>query len=101
MQTDLEKNSLPCPYFSHLAGKSITAELFHGLLYISIPNILYRAHMLGSKNSLPLSHLGSLQTNYTPIKINLFKKKDFPGGPEAKTLHSQSRGPRCNPSSGN
>ena len=100
MQTDLEKNSLPCPYFSHLAGKSITAELFHGLLYISIPNILYRAHMLGSKNSLPLSHLGSLQTNYTPIKINLFKEKDFPGGPEAKTLSSQSRGHRCNPSSG-
>ena len=27
--------------------------------------------------------------------------RDFPGGPVAKTLHSQCRGPRFNPSSGN
>ena len=36
------------------------------------------------------------KANYTPIKINFKKIKDFPGGPVAKTLRSQCRGPRFN-----
>ena len=36
------------------------------------------------------------------LRNNSIKKiRDFPGGPVAKTLHSQYRGPRFNPQSGN
>ena len=39
--------------------------------------------------------------NYVQLGEFKFIWRDFPGGPVAKTPHSQSRGPRFNPSSGN
>lgn len=47
------KNSLPCPYFSHLAGQSVGNFTTDYCLYvpasISIPNVLCKAQLFGSK----------------------------------------------------
>ena len=40
-------------------------------------------------------------SNYVQLGEFKFIWRDFPGGPVAKTPHSQSRGPRFDPSSGN
>ena len=46
-----------------------------------------------------------MENHYTPCRMAGIKKKklttDFPGGPVAKTLHSQCRGLRFDPRSGN
>jgi len=37
----------------------------------------------------------------TSLNVKIHSPKDFPGGPMAKTPHSQYRGPRCDPWLGN
>ena len=60
--------------------------------------------------SEPLEFLGNLQlvrnmleTTHREEKVfsSRVMSRDFPGGPVAKTLHSQCRGPRFDPWSGN
>ena len=46
-------------------------------------------------------HSTSTKERFFPGKISKFRALDFPGGPMAKTQHSQHKGPGFDPWSGN
>ena len=54
---------------------------------------------LGRPTPAPRGHEAPLPILQITSKMSIYG--DFPGGPVAKTLHSQCRGPRFDPWSGN
>ena len=79
---------VPLPVASHDPGYKIPEPgiQWFNPIYYSLPNLLMSFHLI---NHLINQHLINQQTS-----------RDFSGGPMAKTLTSQYRGPKFNPWSG-